>query len=70
MGDFEVRGFGWRCLFILERWKKPTPTAPEPPLPLNGHAGIFEANGSAYYDDKAVTLGFGKPSPGPSWETQ
>lgn len=60
MGDFELRGFGWRLLVVSERWKKkPDATAPER---TEHHGGAFEANGSRWYDDKTVSLGFGRPT--------
>lgn len=60
MGDCQVRGFGWRCLLVLERVKKADP-APEAPMITSHHSGAFEPNAGRWYDDKEVSLGFGMP---------
>lgn len=60
MADIEVRALGWRFLLLFER-RRPVPKTPSAPDHLQSHNGEFQV-AYAPYDEREVTLGFGRPS--------
>lgn len=55
MADVEVRCFGWRFLFVLNRTEPTQATEPEARDHLNGS---FDPANGPYYDGRAVDMGF------------